>query len=406
MNEKELEQQLNRLPKFRLGRTAVAKFYVRLFLRVAAERMSRIFTARSAVFVKLSATTAFLMLIAIGAGSYAYASPAVTKGDFLYQVKTAIEGARLSFADAPIEKVKAYSAVSLHRLGEAQTMAQEGYTATTNALGFIPVQVASAHEEEQADETDPLAQTIHEMTEAADAAGEYAEDIEDTEQVDRALAILSNLHDKKLVGLEEIAARVDFAAKDAVIDAVALALDTTNERATAVLEAKRELIAARAAGKKKIAVLLKRRMEEKPLDAGSIERARVKIEAVKNELSEQGVPEEDARRIIGRLDARIQKVEAAIADGKTLQAAGLLKSLDALANNARHFLKPPKPPQPRLIDDPRTSTDARVKPSGGDDEMITESDGPSIAEDQATDEKRMLLKPKLPYRDGSVKKDL
>jgi len=133
-----IEDQLNKLPKGRLGLKADWRLRF-VFLRL---RWQKRFTEYSSLLVikKMAPVVivAALLLSLVYLPYYAYASEGVVKGNILYPIKQSIEKIELSLADTPAKKIEVYTKLAERRLAEAEKLSEkDSKTANDNLASTI-----------------------------------------------------------------------------------------------------------------------------------------------------------------------------------------------------------------------------------------------------------------------------
>ncbi len=318
---------------------------------------------RMTIIKSVSWGVAALAVAFVGISSYAYASPSVTRGDALYSLKTAYERMGLRNADTNFERVQVYSKLALRRLEEAKVLAGElGTESVPAVVSFLNIPVAYAETttdgfaingvEAQFDETGTayfLISTTGEVTALTEAAIEEAEEITDPTELQEALEVIDATQTTQVEGLAEVAAEVGTDGDEAVVDAVAVAIDETIEDSAEVDAALETVADAVEAGDAEVTIEIATATdassedadEEESVDgdAAKLTVAQETIATFKADLLASGVSEEEAQKLFDRVDAKLLKAQEALADGNVNKMQGLLKATKALTNNAKHFAK-------------------------------------------------------------------
>ena len=115
-----LEKKLNNLPRARLRRRADLKIRFRLYAAILKKRLAPEKMRFSWNFRALAGSVLLLILIVVP--GYAYAGTNVVPGDFLYPLKMKLEEIELSLARKK-NKAEIYAELSAKRLAEAKVLA-------------------------------------------------------------------------------------------------------------------------------------------------------------------------------------------------------------------------------------------------------------------------------------------
>ncbi|HOZ56184.1 MAG: hypothetical protein BWY51_00182 [Parcubacteria group bacterium ADurb.Bin316] len=337
-----IEDQLNKLPKGRLGLKADWRLRF-VFLRL---RWQKRFTEYSSLLVikKMAPVVivAALLLSLVYLPYYAYASEGVVKGNILYPIKQSIEKIELSLADTPAKKIEVYTKLAERRLAEAEKLSEKD-SKTAN---------------------DNLASTIDNMAVLTVEARAEIENELNLEKKEWAINKIAQIKERQLEKMEKIANRFGLQASDNLLDSLALNIDdlkkdkqekndftrilsevrvsTTTKDYRLFSQIKTE-ISGLATVSTSTVIIAKPGSASIKIDqtiiAESWDNANDQIAALKESLLAQGVSENEFNNLFNKLDDRLNKAQDSINSGNFMQADGLIKSTEALSNNAKHFLK-------------------------------------------------------------------
>lgn len=202
-----LEKQLNKLPRARLGKVADLKIRLRLYYFIISEKlalMKKAFVIRRTSFSYAVVAIIILSLVVVVPG-YAYASPDVIPGHVLYPVKRGLENIELNLPSAPENKAETYVKMADRRLAEAKAIS-----------------------ETEEDEIKPsvLAQTINEAVEMNYKAKEEIALVKESKKAKEVKSKVSEAQEEQVETLITIAQTVGVEAEESVLDSVALALES------------------------------------------------------------------------------------------------------------------------------------------------------------------------------------
>ncbi|MCX6796786.1 MAG: DUF5667 domain-containing protein [Candidatus Falkowbacteria bacterium] len=346
----DIEKKLKQLPLAKLSKR------VDIFLRFKFWQLSwqHSFSKLSgALVIKKSIPVAIiisLLAMVIGLPYYAYASSQVVRGDILYPVKQVIERVELNLAQTPEKKVEVYNKLAERRLSEIETLSNQQTTTTTE---------------------DNLAATIDEMGVLTTQASTQIASSPASSSQQQPAAKIVRLKEKQLIKMEEIANQRGLSANDKLLDSLALALDdlkqgkkekdalntrvpfiqiSTSSKAYYDLRFSRPgrastTIATTTASS---TVASKPGREEpgrgqakfnQEIIVGSLFTAKERVGLLRNSLSAEAIATSEMENLFIKLNTRLEKAQSAIDSGNFNQAQGLIKSTDALSNNAKQFLK-------------------------------------------------------------------
>lgn len=356
----DIEKQLNNLPKAKLGRVASLKIKFKIYLAILKNK----FTESTLMFKQRTRfrqviTLAVLALFLLAATStYAYASPTVARGGYLYPLKRGVEKIELGLAFSPLTKVKVYTKLAGRRIAEAEILSRREKAG--GAVGFNLVNRALAQSESAtASSTESnLSLTIQDAIFYLNQAEEAINQIKETTQLTEALNFVLKAQQDQTKALTIIAGTVGIDTNENVLDSVAVALDTVKEQQAEALaklkkikeSAEEEADHSRASltaaatsteeeNEEEYAASSTEEVENADKAEESLGELKSRIEELKNNLMNNGVDKEDAAKLFNRLGDKLEKTQAAIDQGKLEQVRGLLRATEALTNNGKHFLK-------------------------------------------------------------------
>ena len=337
-----IEDQLNKLPQGKLSRKA--DWRLRLaFLKLKWQRQAADFYSLL-VFRKMApvAIVIVLLLSIVFLPYYAYASDDVVRGNILYPIKQGIEKIELSLANTPEKKIEVFTKLAERRLAEVEKLSQEDSTAAN----------------------DNLAATIDEitvLTVGADTEANSAQNQDKKKQIENKIA---QIKEKQLDKMEKIANKFGLRASDNLLDSLAVNIDDLKKDKQENRGLSEVLSEVRIATSTKNYGLFSRirtitsgsttiststtitakpgkvsiKIDQKIISE-SWNNANEQIGALKESLLTEGVGETELKDLFNKLDDRLNKAQEAIKSGNFNQANGLIKSTEALSNNAKHFLK-------------------------------------------------------------------
>lgn len=343
-----IEEQLNKLPKAKLSRKKdfVLRWqFLKISWRKSWQEVLDIIKLRKLAPIFTMITVLALIVFV---PSYAYASSNVTRGNILYPIKQGIEKVELSLADTPNKKVEVYTKLASRRLAEANTLNNRESKQSENSL----------------------AETIDEMVELTVSATTIVDTGLKNNRQENVTEKIREAKRQQLTVMEKIANKQGLRASDKLLDSLVLAIDDLKKEKTnsdqennvpkfkiaTSSEAYRfehsQSAASSASTVFKIATstatsTIKSRIEKDRVSQEIIEQyfdiTTEHINSLKESLSSEDkkgdLNNEQTEEFFKRLDDRIQKVRDAINSGNLNQANGLIKSTEALSNNANSFIK-------------------------------------------------------------------
>lgn len=335
-----IEEQLNKLPKGKLSRRTDFKLRI-AFLKLKLQKQSANFNFSSA-FRKMSpAIIAMILLLSlVYLPYYAYASENVIRGNILYPIKQGIEKIELVLADTPAKKVAVMAKLAERRLAETEKLSEDESMAAN----------------------DNLAATINEITNLTTEAAFEAKSKLNPDEKKEVDDKIFQIKERQLEKMEKIANKFGLKASDDLLDSLAVNIDdlkkdkqvknnfsevlsivkiSTSTRSHEFLprvgnkSGSSTVSTSTAAAKRETAGS---KIDEKNI-SDSWNNANEQISLLKERLLSDGISERDFSDLFNKLDDRLTKAQAAINSGNFNQANGLIKSTEALSNNAKHFLR-------------------------------------------------------------------
>lgn len=335
----------DRLPKAKLSKKAQFKFLIKFFglsvgktEEVAVKNMSK-----KHVFAFLGV---LVILLAMSVAVFAYNSKTVTVHDSLFVIKRAGEKMKVAISSG-FGEVKANTQIAERRLAEFKYLL--GLNGNNNISFDIKlINTAMASENGLSDEEEAeISDTLEMMIQATEDSMNSLEKLSESVEVEEALELIEELQEEELEVMEEALELEDIDEEDD-IDDFKENIALTKEK-TKLNKQEMERVRERVREKKdkkdnesKIIVETSTEKQAKSISPEELEDllgdTEEQFNTWKTELLDQ-VSEEDTQKLLERIDDRFVKIQEAIADGKINQAQGLIKSVDALKNNAKHFIK-------------------------------------------------------------------
>lgn len=335
-----IEEQLNKLPKGKLSRQTDFKLHI-TFLKLKLQKQSVNFNFLSA-FRKMSpAIIAMILLLSlVYLPYYAYASENVIRGNILYPIKQGIEKIELVLADTPAKKVAVMAKLAERRLAETEKLSEDESMAAN----------------------DNLAATINEITNLTTEAAFEAKSKLNPDEKKEVDDKIFQIKERQLEKMEKIANKFGLKASDDLLDSLAVNIDdlkkdkqvknnfsevlstvkisTSTRNLNFIPQAVNRLSSSSASTSTATA---KRGGAGSKIDQKIIfeswNNANKQINTLKVKLLDEGIGEKEFNDLFIKLDDRLSKAQAAINYGNFNQANGLIKSTEALSNNAKHFLR-------------------------------------------------------------------
>lgn len=346
-----LEKQLNRLPKARLRVGADASLRLKLHLVIWRERLEgfRVWLSPSPRLA-----VAFLVLIflftTLSVPVYAYTSNSVTSEHFLYPVKQTVEKIELGLSLSPESKAETLVKISNHRLDEAVVLSNKK---NSEALQKSLNEVVSLNQKAQ----DEL------LNAKKDLGVKIDEIIEESKE-------------EQIKKLEKVAVNIGVEAEDDAIENVALTMDfvksysknkkerpeyrkenfntfpesdnkkedgsiatTSEDEKQEALNEKNDKDNKNDESLKKMAEKISPTRQDKKDLENDLEEMKKGVETLKNDLKKEDLKESDVKIMVEKLDNRVEKVEKMIEEEELDDADAVLKSTQAIKNNAKSFIK-------------------------------------------------------------------
>lgn len=335
------------------------KFFFRLL--GASPEKSEIVPGQNFFVKKMAYGLCLLVVFLLAGGVYAYSSPTVTAGDSLFAVKQLGEKAIL-FAASANDQSQIWVKIANRRLSEFNYL-----TGGNIDDKFSLIKSVQAAEEDKglSNQEKKAALTLEMMKTAFDKGLSLIAQISDSDKAVKAAALLDKFQNKRQAILEASlsnSSEAELAAKSRIAgglvkknrkpltpemaEKIALAIDESETRNEAIKKIKEELRRA-AAEKRKISaekiasssdVFRKQKITKEVVEARLAE---IKEDTAvwKATVSEKvGTTTPQVEKLFQRIDDRLAKVEHFLKDEKIEAAAGLLKSVQALQNNAKFLV--------------------------------------------------------------------
>lgn len=337
----DIEKKLNELPSAKLSKKADYRLRFSFFKLKWQKRFDNLNATFSVGRFAPVAITMILLLSLVCLPYYAYASENIVRGDILYPVKQGIERIELGLADTPTKKVAVLTKLAERRLAEVEKLS----------------------EKDTIEANDNLAATIDEITNLTVQANSEAEEKINSEEKKQVDNKIEQIKEKQLDKMEKIADKFGLQASDNLLDSLAIAIDDLKKDKQAKNGIYRtmkgieiststqsyKLFPRGRASTSTSTIMSTSAMSSRPGKASiakgqkvineSWDAAKERIGALKDDLMNEGVDNEDLDNLFAKLDDRLQKAQSAINLGNFNQANGLIKSTEALSNNAKHFLR-------------------------------------------------------------------
>jgi len=341
-----LEKQLSRLPKARLSAKADANIRLALHRAIWQDKLMflRIWLSPSPRLAVLASVLIFLV-VSMSLPVYAYASSSVTSDHFLYPVKRTVEKIELGLSFTPESKVETLIKISNHRLDEAFVLSEEK---NDEALELSLNEAIILNQRAQ-----------EELKNAGEAKGVKIE------------KIINENKENQINKLKNVAEKIGVEAGDSVLEEVAVTLDylkgddenqddvqekeTGNNNSFPISEEKMEEressdVEQPVNGRQNQGngnSVEKGNYYKKPAQStqnksnleADLEGVRKGVEELKNDLQKGELEQESVDTMVERLDDRIKKAEILIEEEELEDADMIIRSTEAIRNNAKHFIK-------------------------------------------------------------------
>jgi len=332
-----IEDQLNKLPQGKLSKRVDWRLRF-IFFKLRWQNNFANYNFLPAFGKIAPVTIAVVLLLSIVClPYYAYASEDVVRGNMLYPIKQGIERIELSLADTPAKKANVYNKLAERRLAEIEKLSGKN-SATAN---------------------DNLAATIDEITVLTQASSETEEQL-NTEEKKQVKNKVAQIKEEQLDRMEKIANKFGLQASDNLLDSLAVNIDDLKKDKQAknnFFEVLSEIKIATSTRNNKnfahsrgitsgsttvptstIKIKPNIKISQKTISE-SWDAASDQVTVLKNDLITEGIKNTELDNLFGKLDDRLNKAQTAIKSGNFNQANGLIKSTEALSNNAKHFLR-------------------------------------------------------------------
>lgn len=290
---------------------------------------------------RFAVALASVFIAVVAMGGYAYAAPTVTRGDALYAVKRGIEDVQRLLPRTPLERVQLHTTFALRRAEELEVLV--GERGGLRRFALVPIAHAAENDGGAASD-DPVSATAADLIIETEAAVRVAETITETAAAQRAVQVLAR-------GQERVQERLVAAARKAGVanprraEVLARAMVTTQETviASRAAAAETEVAATRGDTRVRIMVTPKRETLRAPVEATELTEElfdeRLELPEFRSALADAGVPDADADALVGQIEAKLDRADAAIRSGKGREVRGELDAAAALRKNAKHFVK-------------------------------------------------------------------
>ena len=363
------DDQLNKLPKFKLGRRADLRIRWHFFAsRWQRSRADWLVGLKSPRF-RLAAVSLVLLALVIYIPSYSYASASVTEGHWLYPIKHTIETVEINLQTTPEDQAVVNAKMAERRLEEAAYLAER-----------------TGSQEAQVADTIKKALVFDQASEAA---------LEKVAPSEAKTETVNKITDKKVnqvESLSQVAQGIGLHSSEDTLDTISLALETAKaapgeskswparttrpdrrvktDRGKAVATSSEENAGAgddavwqdTAAATGTLPQMgendegtiatgtgntIKFDRPGRNLPPGQAKKVEQDYKAVKEEVSQfennlkqNDYNEEDVNSLFTRLRSKLDKAQENIDEGQLDEASSVLDTTEALKNNAEHFIRP------------------------------------------------------------------
>ncbi len=308
----DLEKKLNNLPKAKLGKRADFRMryliYKSIFIKFKKEFNSIFHFEKHAFAVMVSLLLMFSIIV--GVPGYAYASNEVTNGHFLYPIKKVVEKVEFTFTFSDDKKSEKLEKFAQRRFAEAEIISEEIME-------------------------DELEYSLVETIEEALQLKKQAKNMKTADGLDDKKN--TNKQDKEIKILSNIAEQVGIGAEEKVLDTVAEALDNAKNK-----QVKEQKETSSMPQKKNINKQKLDEGEQKELiikSKASFGRIKQEAKKLEEDLSSEGYNLLDVEILSQKLNFKIKKSEKALEKNDIEEVERILESVEALSNNAKHFIK-------------------------------------------------------------------
>lgn len=322
---KDIEKNLNNLPKGRLSLTADLRIRYRMW-RVGRE-MNAPMTSMAFSYRAVALSLLLVILAGSATGTYAYSSPEVVRGNILYPVKRGIEKVEARLVKTPQAEVVFHNKLAERRLAEADVLSRK-------------ISADGTAKKPEAEFDDTIAEAGLEISNT----NKVAQRIDDGQERESVFGRLADNNLEKVEKMKILANRLGLATSEDTTEKIASVMEDTKE-------GQRRLVLAISQ--------YKDGKQEKIVETGTTTataaRNFINASSTLNELQKEAdnLTEElrsagryDQKQVIKleeRVDKKIDQASTALKEGQIEKFSGLSKAASALINNGKHFLKEEAP---------------------------------------------------------------
>lgn len=299
-------------------------------------------TARSSFSIVALVVFAIMATVSV----YAYSSASVTAGDSMFFVKKL--GEKIAIAVSSDEDAyNVYAKIAERRLDEFNYMAVNEFKAVEFSL-ILPVNASEELELSETEIKTEVIETLELMLAATENSLNAIERIKDASKAEKALEVLINLQNREEDALEKAINNIEIDEDDGeLMEKVAVKLEDIKFNKEETKRIKEKTGQAKNRNEKSdLAIETRGEYDEKIFKSfGEVEKivlaTKDGLDNWKAEVLENSTDTEQYDKLFEKIDGRVLKIEEALNEGKTEQAYGLLKSVEAFKNNADYFAGQP-----------------------------------------------------------------
>lgn len=353
-----IDFKLNNLPRKKLPRRVDWAIKSKLYFLMLQKKLA-LFSRQenfSPALLRPMMAAIIILLSVIIVPAYAYANDNITRGNWLYPVKRAVENIEMNLPASLPRQVATYEKMAARRLSEAEFLAaQNGLaqpdeieTAINDAVGLKAKAAAKSKEAENQKASDRVADIINESTERqAEKLAKIALHVginSNEELVDTIAIALDDVKTKK----QDFKFVNNFPKADEVLiattsDSGLEFIEDTTGKQTATSVQSRPVHDPVSSSSNRNEKFRKATSTAKIITRDEAEEAisgvKRSIDSLKDSLSVESFPEQDVRKLIDRLNNKLDRSYQAMELNDFDKLNGLLNSTWALTNNAKHFMK-------------------------------------------------------------------
>ncbi len=353
-----LIKQLNKLPKKRLPLRADFNLRLKLYKMIWKKRLNSF--SQSVQLPRLKPVPALIIILLclfIIVPGYAYASNQVTRSHPLYPLKQGLEKVEVSLAISAPAKAETYTKLADRRLAEAEVISQQ----------------KDDNNKEEIQEV--LVETIAEAVQLSNKADQETQNINKVQVQSQVQDTINKTKEIQQNTLSTIAHTVSIKAEEKVLDSIALAFEafkpkwperkdgkgrlseemtststesgaTSSPAITEEDEEKTETVkpfhplpmaTSTIVPKPEFKIPeIKNREEEV---SASFNQLKDKLKNLKTDITEEEYESDDVNALFDRLDNKMEQAQRSWQEHNLNNFDVLIKSTEALTNNARHFIK-------------------------------------------------------------------